>query len=66
MKQGQHAQALEQVDKYLAGKPKDAQGRFLKGLILTEMNKPGDAIAIFTEADRGLSRNCPSPTTTWP
>ena len=47
LKQGQNAQALEQVDKYLAGKPKDAQGRFLKGLILTEMNKPNDAIAIF-------------------
>jgi tetratricopeptide (TPR) repeat protein len=46
-KQGQHAQAIEQVDKYLAGKPKDAQGRFLKGLILTEMNRPTEAIAIF-------------------
>jgi tetratricopeptide (TPR) repeat protein len=48
LKQGQHAQALEQVDKYLSGKPKDAQGRFLKGLILTEMNKTNDAIAVFT------------------
>jgi tetratricopeptide (TPR) repeat protein len=47
MKQGQHAQALEQVDKYLAGKPKDAQGRFLKGLILTEMNRSSEAIAVF-------------------
>ncbi len=47
MKQGQNAQALEQVDKYLADKPKDAQGRFLKGLILTEMNKPNEAIAVF-------------------
>ena len=46
-KQGQHAQAIEQVDKYLAGKPKDAQGRFLKGLILTEMNRPNEAIAVF-------------------
>ena len=34
IKQGQHAQALEQIDKYLAGKPKDAQGRFLKGICL--------------------------------
>ena len=48
IKQGQYSQALEQVDKYLAGKPKDAQGRFLKGIILTEMNKPNEAIAIFT------------------
>ncbi|BAO29116.1 nuclear transport factor 2 family protein [Sulfuritalea hydrogenivorans] len=49
VKQGQHAQALEQVDKYLAGKPKDAQGRFLKGIVLTEMNKPNEAIAIFSK-----------------
>ncbi len=48
IKQGQCPQALEQVDKYLAGKPKDAQGRFLKGIILTEMNKPAEAIVIFT------------------
>ena len=47
MKQGQNAQALEQVDKYLAGKPKDAQGRFLKGLILTEMNRQNEAITVF-------------------
>ena len=49
IKQGQNAQALEQVDKYLAGKPKDAQGRFLKGVILTEMNKPNEAITVFTK-----------------
>lgn len=49
LKQGQHAQALEQVDKYLSGKPKDAQGRFLKGVILAEMNKPNDAISVFAK-----------------
>ncbi|OHC62164.1 MAG: hypothetical protein A2045_14865 [Rhodocyclales bacterium GWA2_65_20] len=49
IKQGQHAQALEQVDKYLAAKPKDAQGRFLKGIVLTEMNKPNEAIVVFTK-----------------
>jgi len=47
MRQGQLPQALERVDAYLAGKPRDAQGRFLKGLILTEMNKPNDAIQVF-------------------
>jgi tetratricopeptide (TPR) repeat protein len=47
MKQGQNAQALEQVDKYLAGKPRDPQGRFLKGLILTELNRGNEAIAVF-------------------
>jgi len=49
IKQGQHAQALEQVDKYLAAKPKDAQGRFLKGIVLTEMNRPNEAIAVFSK-----------------
>jgi tetratricopeptide (TPR) repeat protein len=49
IKQGQLPQAMEKVDAYLSSKPKDAQGRFLKGLILTEMNKPGDAITIFTK-----------------
>lgn len=49
IKQAQYPQALTKVDAYLATKPKDAQGRFLKGLILTEMNKPADAIAVFTK-----------------
>jgi len=47
-KQGQQAAALAKVDSHLAGKPKDAQGRFLKGLILTEQGKPNDAIKIFS------------------
>ena len=47
VRQGQHAQAFDQIEKYLSGKPKDAQGRFMKGLILTEMNRPGDAITVF-------------------
>lgn len=47
MRQGQLQQSLERVDKYLAGKPRDAQGRFLKGLILTEMNRPAEAIQVF-------------------
>ena len=49
LKQGQQAQALEKTEKYLAGKPKDAQGRFLKGLILTEMNHTAEAITVFTK-----------------
>ena len=49
MKQGQMPQALEKVDAYISTKPKDAQGRFMKGLILTEMGRPADAIAIFTK-----------------
>jgi tetratricopeptide (TPR) repeat protein len=49
IKQGQYPQALEKVDAYLSNKPKDAQGRFLKGLIYTEMNKPAEAISVFTK-----------------
>ena len=48
-KQGQYDRALDRVDAYLKGKPKDARGRFLKGLILAEQNKPNDAIKVFTE-----------------
>src|SRR3970040_2395435 len=48
-KQGQHAQAMEKVNSVLAGKPKDAQARFLKGLILTEQGDTTNAIKTFTE-----------------
>lgn len=47
-KQGQHTQALDKVNGVLANKPKDAQARFLKGLILTEQGKSADAIRIFS------------------
>jgi len=49
LKQGQHVQALERVNQYLATKPRDAQGRFLKGLILAEQNKVPDAIDVFSK-----------------
>lgn len=48
-KQGQNAQALEKVNAFLASKPKDAQARFLKGLIVNEQGNPNDAIKIFTD-----------------
>lgn len=47
-KQGQHSQALAKVNGYLAGKPKDAQARFLKGLIFTEQGKTADAVKMFS------------------
>jgi tetratricopeptide (TPR) repeat protein len=49
LRQGQPAQALEQVDRFLADKPKDAQARFLKGTILVELGKNAEAISIFTK-----------------
>jgi len=49
LKAGQHKQALDLVNKVLAAKPRDAQARFLKGLIFTEQGKSKDAIEIFTK-----------------
>jgi tetratricopeptide (TPR) repeat protein len=48
-KQGKFPAALEKVNSYLAGNPKEAQGRFLKGLLLTELNRPQEAIRVFTD-----------------
>lgn len=47
LKQKQYDQALEKVNTALATKPKDAQARFLKGVILMEQGKTEDAIGIF-------------------
>lgn len=47
-KQGQHSQAMDKVNGVLSSKPKDAQARFLKGLILTDQGKPADAIKTFS------------------
>ena len=49
LKQGQLPQALEKSDAYIASKPKDPQGRFMRGLVLTEMGRTADAIAVFTK-----------------
>jgi tetratricopeptide (TPR) repeat protein len=40
--------ALARADRYLATNPKDAQARFLKGLILADQGKTSEAIQIFT------------------
>jgi tetratricopeptide (TPR) repeat protein len=47
-KQGQSGKALDKLNSVLSAKPKDAQARFLKGLIFTEQNKTAEAIKIFT------------------
>ena len=46
---GQLAEALTKADQYLAGKPRDPQMRFIKGVIQTEAGKPADAISTFTK-----------------
>jgi tetratricopeptide (TPR) repeat protein len=45
---GEYGPALKQTEQVLKDKPRDAQARFLKGLILTEMNRHNDAIREFT------------------
>ena len=47
VKQGQLSQALEKADQLLASKPRDAQVRFLRGVILSELNRGGEAITVF-------------------
>jgi tetratricopeptide (TPR) repeat protein len=47
-KKAQYGFALDKVNDLLAKNPKDAQARFLKGLVLTQQNKQDDAIKIFT------------------
>lgn len=49
LKQGQIDRALERVDQFLKTKPKDARGRFLRGIVLTEQNKHNEAIRVFTD-----------------
>jgi Flp pilus assembly protein TadD len=47
LRSGKHTEALNKADQYLAGKPKDPQMRFLKGVVLTEAGRPGEAITTF-------------------
>ncbi len=53
--QGKLQPALEKVDAYLKAQPREPQGRFLKGLVLTEQKKIGEAIQVFT----GLTEDFP-------
>ncbi|NDP57774.1 MAG: tetratricopeptide repeat protein [Oxalobacteraceae bacterium] len=46
---GQFGEALTKVDAALIQTPRDKQLRFMKGVILTEQNKPGEAIVVFTK-----------------
>jgi len=48
-RQGNKTVALNKVNAFLAANPKDAQARFLKGLILTDMNRHPEAIKVFSD-----------------
>ncbi|MCA1924733.1 MAG: tetratricopeptide repeat protein, partial [Thiobacillus sp.] len=54
-RKGDLAGALARANAFLAKNPKDAQVRFLKGLILADQGKTNDAIALFT----GLTEDYP-------
>lgn len=43
------SEAMTRIDSYLVGKPADPQMRFLKGVLLRNLNKPDEAVAIFTK-----------------
>ncbi|QBM29207.1 Tetratricopeptide repeat protein [Hydrogenophaga pseudoflava] len=47
LRAGQFSEAMSKADQYLAGKPRDPQMRFLKGVIQTESGKQADAVATF-------------------
>ena len=53
--QGKLGPAMEKVDTFLKVQPRDPQGRFLKGLVLTEQKRVPEAIQVFT----GLTEDFP-------
>src|SRR3954468_24884029 len=53
--QGKVQPAMDKVDQFLKAQPRDPQGRFLKGLLLTEQKRTDDAIKVFT----GLTEDYP-------
>ena len=52
---GRFQPSLDKVDAYLKAMPRDPQGRFLKGLLLTEQKRVPEAIQVFT----GLTEDYP-------
>jgi hypothetical protein len=49
LRQGKLTEALTKADQYLAGKPKDPQMRFLKGVIQSEAGRTAEAIGTFSK-----------------
>ena len=46
---GQSQAALERADKYLAAKPRDAQMRFLKAVVLADTGRRAEAVALLQQ-----------------
>jgi Flp pilus assembly protein TadD len=55
LRSGEAAQALARVERHLQDNPKDARGRFLRGVILSEQQRTDEAIAAF----RALTEDMP-------
>jgi len=49
---GQLDNALSKIESHLSSSPDDAEGRFLRGLILVKLNKTSDALKTFSELTR--------------
>ena len=49
LRAGQLPEASAKADQFLSTKPRDAQMRFIKGVIFTELGKPSEAISTFTK-----------------
>lgn len=47
IKQGEYVQAAEKIENYVRQNPRSLEGRFLKGVILSEQGKTQDAIQVF-------------------
>ena len=45
--QGKSQPALDKVEVFLRAQPNDAQGRLLKGILLTELKRHADALQVF-------------------
>lgn len=48
-RKGEYGGALERVDAWLKARPKDARGRFLRGMIFAQQNKLDEAARIYTD-----------------
>jgi tetratricopeptide (TPR) repeat protein len=58
--QGQTAVALDRVNTFIAANPKNAQGLFLKGVLLAEQGRREEAIKVFTDVTEKFP-NLPEP-----
>lgn len=52
MEGGQHSAALEKLDGHLRRNGQDAEGRFLRGLVLVQLNRTEEAIRSFADLTR--------------